>query len=197
MGDALLNLVKGFFTIIALPIIIGLTWSFGQELEKFTLFSLEFKAGILTYVLAYFFIASLKVVYNIGQKIISLALRFSKPLSETVPHFLPFFTIIILVVLWLATANHWHFRFEEYSVFLVGFTLAMHIILTAQTLREEDSNPFKAHYFMLITLVYMVNLTLIVWFLSWGSNKISLQSFWADALIHAKDIYLLLGRSLF
>ena len=195
--ETLIHIFKFFFAVFTLPLLVAMTVSFGQEIEKFTFFDIAFKAGILAYVLVHFFVFPLKIVYNVGQKIMTTVFRFAPVLANIVPLFVPFFTSIFLLAYWITTKNHWHFLIEGYLAFFAGVSLAMHIILTAQSLREEDSNAAKTHYVFMMSWVYMVNLSLVIFVLSFVSRNISVVKFWASTLMKARDIYLMLVRHLF
>ena len=195
--EILIHFLKFFFAVGALPIIIAITMSFGQEIEKFTFFDIGFKSGILAYVIVHFFVLPLKIVYNVGQKIMATVFRFAPVLANVIPLFVPFFTSIFLVAYWVTSKNHWHFLIEGYLIFFAGMSLAMHIILTAQSLREEDSNAAKTHYVFMMSWVYLVNLSLVIFVLSFVSRNISAVKFWGTTLLKAKEIYWMLLRHLF
>jgi hypothetical protein len=102
-----------------------------------------------------------------------------------------------LLFLWLSTARRWHIGFEACLLFLIGFSLAMHIVMSAQTLREEDTSPVKPNYFFTMSWVYIANLILVVVLLSLISAKISPADFLKDGLMRAKQMYWLLFKHLF
>lgn len=192
--EGLVNVAKFVFALLALPLMFALTTSFNAAIDKFSFFSYEFKAGILAYVIIHLFIFPFKFVHGFGQKMIELIFRFSTVLSKTVPLFVPFFTIVLLFVLWLAQENKW--QGGQYWAFFIGMALAMHLLLTAQSLREEDSNAVKPHYFFLMTWVYALNLCLVVVVLSFITNSISLDDFLIATMTKAKDIYLVIFKQL-
>lgn len=195
--EGLIVAFKLGFTVVALPLVVALTMSFNQELDRFGWFGLNFKAAVFAYVIVHFFIFPLKFVYDIGQKVLGFFFRFSKPLSELVPLFFPFFTMILLFGLWFITANHLHAYLNEYLAFFIGLTFAMHIILTAQTFRENDPSPAKSHYLFVMTLVYVFDLFLIICALSLISKNIAIASFWSTGMAKAKDFYLVFIHYLF
>src|SRR3989338_8158541 len=175
--EGLIPVFKFLFAVVTLPVLAALTISFVQEIDKLTLFDVEFKAGVLAYVILYFFVAPLKVVIIMGRKLVAFIFRFSTIMSQVVPLFVPVFTVILLVLIWLVTLKVWRFRFDDFLAFFVGVTFAMHIVLTAQSLREEDPNPVKPHYFFVMSWVYLVDLTLVIFSLSLISSNISLGNF--------------------
>ena len=192
--EGLVSIAKFAFAVLVLPVIFAITSSFNHTIDKYSFFSFEFRAGIAAYVIVHLFIFPFKIVHAFGQKIVELMFKFSSVLSKTVPLFVPFFTIVLLVSFGLAKENDW--PGEQYWAFFVGMALAMHLLMTAQILREEDSNAVKPHYFFLMSWVYVLNLSLVVVLLSFLSQSISLKDFFVTAMIKAKDIYLVLLKHL-
>ena len=57
--EGLIPVFKFLFAVLTLPVLVALTLSFIHEVDKLTLIGLEFRSGVLAYVILYFFVAPL------------------------------------------------------------------------------------------------------------------------------------------
>ncbi len=161
MGQGILSMIKFLVGILLLPAIYALTVSFWMELENLGKLYPLICSGMLAYVIFYIFLFALKGVYDIGHKVFSEIFSFSEGLSLIVPLAFPVIPFLVLSILFLLTQFTTVRGIERYMVFLFGFTLAMHVVLSARTIYDADSNVIKAHYFFSMGLIYIANLLII------------------------------------
>ena len=77
---------------------------------------------------------------------------------------------------------------EEYFFFLIGFTLAMHVILNAGEIHDNDSSFLKMHYFFSMSIIYITTIFLFSFFLDLAT-KFSFYDFFAIMKKQTNDIY--------
>lgn len=170
-----------------LPFVYSATISF---LEQFNLLDKNiqdyFWRGVISLVLIYLFIWEPGVIYIKGQKLTEIFFNFFKPLIKIAPYLLPIYTLILLAIY---AALSWAFQgWVNYFVFLLGFTLSLHLIFSAKTLRSKKEDFFKTNYIFGFSLVYIINLALLSFFLSIIFYKFSFIKFSNEAYRVAHNI---------
>jgi hypothetical protein len=162
MKDTFLLALKFVLAALLLPLVIGATLAFQGQLTAFDpALRQVVDLGVLSYVLLKFFVYDFMAVYVFGQNIMIAAFGFLKPLVNVAPYVIPIYSMIILIAYAVAA---WLGKLEQlrpYLLFLLAFTFAMHIILTAQDLYKKDNAPGKPNYFFGMGLVYIVDVFLM------------------------------------
>jgi hypothetical protein len=184
-----MGIIKFFLSIVLLPVVVGVTKAFfGELISSEELYKL-FTWGIVTYVVTHLFVVNFQGIYQGGQKVLSDGLKFSPFLSSFVPLVLPLFPLILLLAFYICSKFFPMREWVPYFIFFSGLTFAMHLILTAQILRGEDSGIFKAHYFFVMSLGYILNILLIAALLDLNFSSFSFTAFFEKAFKNVQDIY--------
>ena len=113
------------------------------------------------------------------------------------PYFFPFYTIIVTIVFFLI---RWIFKVEpSYTLFLflIGFTLTFHIVLTLDLLKSKQSDFAYAGYFLSICLIYFMNIIIVGFTLSLLFNDVIFSQFIKESFYKSKDIYIVAFDKLF
>jgi hypothetical protein len=185
-----MGLIKVLVTVLLLPVLIGVTQAFLAEATQLHQGAYHlFLSGILAYAICHLFVVNWKVFYEFYQKAFSESLRFSPFLSNYVPLILPLLPMLVLLGMYVTVALTKDVKVEPYFVFFIGFTLAMHIILTAQHLYAEDSTALKTHYFLVMVIAFILNLVFVSLMLDLNFASFSSLSFFEKSWEHLRDIY--------
>lgn len=163
---------------MSLPLIAGTTIGFFQQLDAVTAYNQCFLWGVLTYVVLHIFVYEPQAVFQVGRELAAGIFKFSPVFSDIVRLILPLYTLLLLLGLFILEqiakiAPAW----IQVLVFSVGLFTAMHVVLTARDLYEEDASLLKPHYFLTAGWVYVAALVIVAVGLSASFKEFSLVEF--------------------
>ena len=192
------GIIKLILGVSLLPFVYSTTIAFLNELgfiEK----SLQanFWSGVITVLIVYLFVWEPAIVYTKGQKLLEIIFSFFKPLVRIAPYLLPVYTIILFIVYELLSPiikSRW---LIEYTIFLFGFTIALHLIFSAKSVRGRKSDFLKANYIFGFSLIYIINLALLAFCLNLIFKEFSLVNFFNSSVSLAKNIFYTVFQQLF
>jgi len=192
------GIIKFILGICLLPFVYSLTSAF---LDEFGLIqsSLQnyFCAGVISLLVIYLFVWEPAVIYAKGHKILELIFNFFKPLVRVAPYVLPIYTILLFIayeLLSLTVKSDW---LLEYFIFLLGFSISMHLIFSAKSIRAKKSDFLKANYIFGFALIYIINIMLLSFFLNLIFKEFSFVNFFNTSFQSAKNIFRDVFRQLF
>lgn len=113
------------------------------------------------------------------------------------PYFFPVYTVGLSLVYFIGSFFRDLTLYLPFFLFLIGFSLAFHLILTADSLRTKQSDILKTGYLFSISLIYIVNLAIVAFILSLIFSNVFFSVFLTSTLSHSKDIYLAIFKQLF
>jgi len=184
----LLVFIKFVLGVCLLPCVYAITAAF---LKQFGLIDISiqnyFWQGIITLLIIYLFVWEPAIVYSKGQKIVELLFNFFKPLVRVAPYLLPIYTILLVAV--YAVLSWFYKDLLGYFVFMFGFTLALHLIFSARTLRAKKEDFLKTNYIFGFSLVFIINLALLAFFINMMFDKFSFVEFCNDAVRVSRGIF--------
>ncbi|MDO8581069.1 MAG: hypothetical protein Q7S13_06280 [Candidatus Omnitrophota bacterium] len=190
MGETILNILKFLMAIALMPIVIACTLGGYEHLAEYPVHIAPFfKWGLIAFFLTYVFIYQFTGVFAVGQQLMSGLFRFLAPLDQFIAYCIPFYTSLILLVYVILDKMFDATQYSHYFLFFAGFAFAMHVLLVAQDLQQNGAN--KATYFFTMSLVYIINICVIVFYLDWVSREWTILPFIQDAAGRAIDIYLM------
>lgn len=168
--------ILGF--IVSLPLIAGATISFFQQMDALAAYNQCFMWGVVTYVVIHIFVYEPQAVFQIGRGLAAGIFRFSPVFSDIVKFVLPLYVLLLLAGLYVVEhlveiAPAW----IQVIVFSVGLFTAMHVVLTARELYEEDPSLLKPNYFLTAGWVYVLALMVVAVGLSASFKEFSLVEF--------------------
>ncbi|MCM8781722.1 MAG: hypothetical protein NC828_01530 [Candidatus Omnitrophica bacterium] len=152
--------------------------------------------GIIWFLLIYLFIWEPALVYQKGHRILELIFSFFKPLVRVAPYVLPIYTIILFFAylsLSLFIKSNW---LVEYFIFSLGFSLALHLVFCAKSIRTRK-DFLKANYLFGFSFVYVINVILLAFFLNIIFKEFSLVSFFNKSWQLATGIFYSVFKQLF
>jgi hypothetical protein len=190
MKEGFIAFFKIFLFALFLPLIIAVTLSFqthllGLPVEK----EVWLLWGAGSYVLANFFLYNFKDVYLWGQGLTAKIFSFFQPAVTVASLVVPIYTVSIIIIYVVLMIMGKAYFYEKIFLFLVGFTLAMNLIMAAHQMHEEDKGPLKAQYFIGFSALYFVSLCLMALLLAWVIPEFSLIAFGKSLVYHTTHLY--------
>lgn len=197
-SNRLFNITKFVLGVCLLPFVYFTSAAFLNEfalVEK----SLQnnFWSGVISLLIVYLFVWEPAIIYAKGQKILEAVFTFMKPLVRVAPYLLPIYTIILFAVYPIFTSNAKTKGPMALFVFLFGFTLALHLIFGAKSLRSKKEDFLKANYIFGFSFVYILNISLLAFFFSLVFDKFSFINFCNYFFQTTKGFFVALFRQLF
>ena len=198
LSGRVFGIIKFILGICLLPFVYSSTVSFLNEFAIIDKSSQNnFWAGLITLIVIYLFIWEPAVIYANGQKILEAIFSFFKPLVRVAPYLLPIYTLVLFAgytVLSFATKSP---RLVHYFLFLFGFSMGLHLIFGAKSLRTKQGDFLKANYIFGFSFVYILNLALTALILNFIFDKFSVVNFLNNSFQSARNIFGLVFRQLF
>ncbi len=145
----------------------GVSWIFGGKIKSF---KASKKGG--------------SVGTNKSNVIISLS-----------PYFVPIYAIIIAII-YFVIASSYNINGATF-IFLIGFTLAFHMISTIEVMKIRQPDIVKSGYFFSIIFVYVFNVIVIALIFSLMFPEFSIKRFFVDSWLFSKGAYISAVKQLF
>lgn len=113
------------------------------------------------------------------------------------PYLVPIYTVLLfLLYLGLSLFSDTN-RYVYLFIFLVGFSLVFHIVLTIDFLKKNQPDILKSGSFFSLFLIYIVNICIIAAISGFIFSEISFPAFLKDSFMHSKSIYISSFRQIF
>lgn len=184
--------------ICLLPVMYAVSVCFLGELMKLEpRVTRSFAAGLGGFLGVYLFVWEPVVFYKKGQKLVEALVRFFAPLVKVAPFVLPIYTIFIFTIFLLL--NLWK-DIAEYTpvfMFLIGFSLALHLVFSAKTLRSKQGDSLKSGYLFGFSLIYILDAAIVAAFFSSAFGQFSFLSFFNGSCQISRDIFMVVFKQLF
>ena len=190
MRDFILSILKILFFIAIIPIGLAVTMAFRRELYIIPTDSQGFfYNGIILYILLYLFVYDFKEIHLTAQGITAEIFKLVPPIDRLAPYFFPIFCLLTLLVyalfgLLLKTGPS-----LEYYFGVLGFTLTLHLVMTAREFYDEDKHLWKPNYFFSISLSYIATIFIIVLAVDWVVPSFSFVHFFHKLYQSTNDSY--------
>lgn len=157
------GLIKFVVLLLLIPTLAALAIAFQKEIWNLKhVYQHALNAGVLYYVISNFFVYDFQGFYKFGQGMTSEIFRFWSLLSRVVGYVIPIYTIIVIALYYLVDRIFKIGTNDEMWFFLIGFTMAMHVVMTARELYEDDENTFKMNYLFAMALIFIAEVFLLV-----------------------------------
>lgn len=156
-----------------------------------------FWAGVISFTIIYLFVYEAGIVYKKGQRILELIFRFFAPLVKVAPYLLPIYTILIFFIYLSLSFFVKSEALLRNSVFLLGFSLTLHLIFSAKSMRSRQGDFLKSNYIFGFSFIYIVNLALLCSILSAMFEKFSFVNFCNNSYQAGADIFKAIFKQLF
>lgn len=196
--NTVFGIIKFFLGICLLPFVYSVSAAFMNEfglIDEPLQFS--FWAGAVTLLLIYLFVWEPVVIYSKGHRLLEIIFSFFQPLVKVAPFLLPIYTIVFFIAYSILSVFIKEAWLLKYSVFIFGFTIALHLIFSAKTMRSKKGDFLKGNYIFGFSFVYILNIGFLALALSFIFGKFSFVNFSNVSFQTAKGIFSAVFRQLF
>lgn len=200
------NKIRDFFLvylklavgICLFPVIYAVTICFIRELAKLESASTRpFIWGILGFLGLYLFIWEPVILFKKGQRVLEVIFRFFAPLVKVAPFVLPIYTILLSIGYFISLPFSFMKEYIPAFIFGIGFSLTLHLVFCARTLRSKQGGPLKSNYIFGFGGIYILDSLLLSFFFNLAFEKFSFLGFFNGSCQISKDIFQVLFRQLF
>ncbi|MCM8795515.1 MAG: hypothetical protein NC928_02345 [Candidatus Omnitrophica bacterium] len=192
------SIIKFIFGLCLLPLVYASSISFLNEFSGLDKSSQNnFWAGLITLLIIYLFIWEPTIIYVKGQKILEIIFSFFKPLVRVAPYVLPVYTLILFFGYWAVSFISKSPKVLNYFLFLFGFSMGLHLIFGAKSLRTRQQDFLKANYIFGFSFVYILNLILTALILNFIFAQFSIVNFLNNSFRSTQGIFYAVFKQLF
>jgi hypothetical protein len=198
MYEGLTVLMKIVLTALLSPVVYHMAMNFREHVGAYpSPVSDFFLWGVFGFVLVFLFAHQFRPVHQAGQGVLMFLFQMIRPLDRPIARVIPFYTVMVLAGYYAAGQFFNIGGWEHYFIFFAGFGFAMHIVLLAQELQEEEASFLRLVYFFRMSLYFIFNVCLMVFLLDWAVWKFTFFDFVSAVFADARDTYLLTVRMIF
>ena len=190
MGDFNIKMIKQILAVLISPLLYVFTLTFHDHLIKYPgFFKTFFLSGMVAFLLSYLFVHQFWAVYEFGKKVILGFFHFLAPLHRFIANIFSFYFIAVSAG-FLITSKFFKIQtYDPYFIFFIGFIACMHILLTAQELQDSEKTFVKPEYFFTISIVYIVNICLMVLLMDLVIGKFTFPTFFKVIIEETNQMY--------
>jgi hypothetical protein len=216
----IVNIAKFIIGVLSLPICYSATKAFYANfilMQGASLTLPYFVWGIVSYVIIHLLFYKPTYVYVLGHEAVHAGMAWifggkiknfkvsgkggsvstdkTNFIIELAPYFFPIYTVIVTLIYFVVS--------QSYPVngsiflFLIGFTLAFHIVATIEIMKVKQPDIVKSGYMFSIAFVYIVNIIVISTIFGLAFPGFTLHKFFLDFWEFSKYIYVAVVRQLF
>lgn len=184
------QVVKFILGLSLLLFVYAFTVSFlGQFSQVESALRCYFWSGVASLLIIHLLIWEPAAIYNSGHKLVELIFNFFKPLVRFAPYVLPIYTIVVYLLYGLLSIFIKSVWLLQYCLFLVGFTVILHLVFSSRTLRSKKDDFLKANYIFGFAFIYLINITLVACGLYLILQEFSFGAFFNSALSLATGLF--------
>ncbi|MCP4649673.1 MAG: hypothetical protein GY853_06290 [PVC group bacterium] len=207
------RLLKILIGIAFLPLCVGITRSLYAILNSLRVVDklpMFFLAGIIVYVVMHLLVYKPDYLYVLAHESVhaffallfggkiksfrvtsqggSVASTKSNFIITLAPYFFPLYTAILSLIFW-GICLFWKeaYQYTNIFIFLIGFSLAFHFLMNADSLKTKQPDLVENGYLFSLTLIYIINILVLVIPLSFIFKKVSLVVFFKDFWLYSKE----------
>ena len=216
------RVIRFLLAILSIPFLISVSYALYVELGK--IYSLDqnqryFLLGAVAYLVVHIVLFKPNFLYIFGHELthaLATFITFGKVKSFKVskkggevkttktnvfitlsPYFFPTYTILLSTA-WIIARKFWQIDDLVYGfLFLVGFTLVFHFVMTVEFLKTKQPDLIKSGYLFSLALIYLANISVAALIMNLIFPEISFKSYLNTSCAVAKDIYISVFHQLF
>jgi hypothetical protein len=151
----------------------------------------------ITHVLATWICAGRVSSFSVSSKGGSVKTSKSNFFIALAPYLFPFYTIFFSLIFGLMWFIYRTSFYVDIFMFIVGFTLAFHFIMTVQMIKKKQPDIIKTGYLFSGNLVFLVNIVIFMLILSLLFKEVNLAEFFNDIFSKTAQIYTIVFHELF
>ncbi len=218
--DMLKILLKFVIAVLTAPVAVAVTAAFYSNIKLVNELASNlnfFLFGMLTYVILHLLFYKPTFLYVLGHEAVHAGMSWlfggkiksfkaSKDggavatdktnfIIELSPYFVPIYAIIITLVYFVLVSSY-NINGATF-IFLIGFTLAFHMVSTIEVMKIRQPDIVKSGYFFSVILVYVFNVMVIAVIFGLVFPSFGIKKFFIDSWIVTRDIYMAIVGQLF
>ena len=198
LTNRLFSVIKLTLGICLIPFVYGVSVSFVRELAVIDKPVQDwFWTGVLAFLVVYLFIWEPAVIYARGQKFLEITFSFFSPLVKVAPYLLPIYAVMLVAAYNVLAYLFPKGGFLDDFVFLLGFSMALHIVFGAKSLKSKQTDFLKANYVFGFSFLYILNIILLVFCFNILFEKISFVNFFNNSYQIGREIVSAVFKQLF
>jgi len=198
LSNKAFDIIKLILGVCLLPFMYSSTVSFLKHFGYInTAAQTYFWAGVVTFILFYFFIFEPGWIYNSGHKLLEFIFSFFQPLVKVAPYLLPVYVIVIFLVYLVLAVFIKDIRFINYIMFFFGAGIALHLVFSSKAIRSKKGDMLKSNYIFGFSFIYIINLGLFAFFLNVIFKDFSFVNFCNNSYALASGIFKVIFSQLF
>jgi hypothetical protein len=182
MSRGLLGILKLCLFMTLLPVIMAVIAAFHKELAIFKDARDVFGWGVAAYTVFHLFIFTPQGLYRFWQGIFMEICAFTGTVANIIVLAVPIVTTVLLLVYYISTVIFRQPWGMHWLIFLAGFTLAFHVVLSGQELYEADETQLKGHYLFTLGLIFIVNMLITAGLMDLIFKDFSFVAFWKEGV---------------
>jgi hypothetical protein len=192
------GIVKFILAIILLPLLYSAFVSFINEFGQINPgLQKVFYAGVASFLAIYLFVWEPAVIYNRGHKLMEASFGFFKPMVNVAPFLLPIYTLFIFIIYGILAYWVKGDGLLQYALFLIGFTIILHLVFASKTIRSKKGDFLKANYIFSSCFIFILNLSILALGLSFIFQDFSFVNFCNASFNTFQDILQAVFKQLF
>ena len=193
-----LSVLKFIVVVFLLPWIYSFTIAFINESKIIGKIFLDpFISGLISFSVLYLFIYEPGKLYQGGQKITEATFRFFSPLVKVASFVVPIYSIFLFLFYCLLSLSVQSDSLLKVFIFLIGFTIALHLVFTARSLHSRKNDFLMINYLFSFGFIYIINIALLALAFSILFASFSWLSFGKASFQISKDIFSAIFSQLF
>ncbi|MCK9432673.1 MAG: hypothetical protein PHQ84_05090 [Candidatus Omnitrophica bacterium] len=198
LSSKFFGVVKFLLAVVILPLVYSSLVAFSNEFLKIDA-SLQqvFYNGIISFLAIYLFIWEPAVIYRKGHKLLEILFSFVKPMVNVAPFLLPIYTILIFILYGLFSLGIKSAWLVNYTVFLIGFSVILHLTFSARTIRSKKGDFMKANYIFGFSFIFILNIALLALGFSMMFGEFSFVNYCNISFTIFKNIFVTVFKQLF
>lgn len=190
MKERFLSILKFVLALLLLPVVIAVTVSFLENIGRLARYiSASFGWGVISYLALHILFYEPAKVFDTGKKMTEKTIGFLSPWLKVAGFCVPIFTVFCFFAYYIASLAVRRYDLLPFFVFLAAFTLTMHLVMTANSLKKKQPGWLKENYLFSIFAVYIINMLIVVLAFALLNADFSLARFFDRAGDVAGAIY--------
>lgn len=215
------KILKAILAILFIPLVIASTKAFFISLDNISFLNLNLfllAAGFAAYPIFHIVFFKPMYLYALGHEVVHVLAAWicggkitsfhvsqsggSVTTTKTnlfitlSPYFVPIHTVALFFIFWALSRFLNIARYTNELIFLIGFTMSFHIIMTIEVMKMRQPDIVKMGHVFSILFIYIANMSVTLLILSFIFKDISFVSYARRTAFLTSDIYLRIFRTL-
>ena len=210
----IVRIFKVLIGVLLLPVAVAQTMAFAEQLSLVQMLeglSAYFLKGVIIYLVMHLVLYKPDYFYVFGHEVAHALATFicggqvssfhvssrgggvltskSNFFIALFPYFFPTYTLFLWLVYFLVSLFKDISSYAPLFLFLLGFSLTMHLVMTIDSLKVKQSDILKTGYLFSISLIYILNVLLLGLILSVVFSEFVFTAFFQASVERAGSIY--------